>query len=183
MYENAQAVVLTGMPGAGKTTVAELVAANYGASARLSADALQGMIRNGAVWALGEPASEARRQVLLSLLNLGMLAKNFAMAGFNPIIDCVLVSLADYNLLCEHLSPVRVTLIVLAPSASVCSSRNDGREASERFDFLGFETLEEHLRKELSGVGHWIDSEAMTAAETASLVLRHATGGESDIDQ
>lgn len=69
------------MPGAGKSTVSRLLAANLPRAARIAADDLNAMVLAGAVWPLGQPAEEAARQVELSYRNLAALAKNFTDAG------------------------------------------------------------------------------------------------------
>jgi len=54
-------LIVTGMPGAAKSSVAARVAELLPRAACVSGDTVAGMIRGGRVWALGEPADEAAR--------------------------------------------------------------------------------------------------------------------------
>ncbi|HWM38037.1 MAG TPA: phosphotransferase, partial [Streptomyces sp.] len=83
-------LMVTGMPGAGKSTVTRLVTERLPRSARLDGDELNRMIVSGFVWALGEPADEAARQVELLHRNLCALATNFSDAGFTPVLDLMI---------------------------------------------------------------------------------------------
>ncbi|RZU13599.1 hypothetical protein EV645_4446 [Kribbella rubisoli] len=69
--------LVTGMPGAGKSTVTRLVAEQLPRSARLGGDEFNQLIVNGFVWALAEPADEAARQVELLHRNLCAPADRF----------------------------------------------------------------------------------------------------------
>ena len=82
-------LVISGVPGAGKSTVASLVADGLPRSAVTDADALARMVRSGWVGPIGEPADEARAQVMLRTRNACLLAGSFAEAGFFPVIDHV----------------------------------------------------------------------------------------------
>jgi adenylylsulfate kinase-like enzyme len=164
-------LLVTGMPGAGKSTVTRLVAEGLSRSARLDGDEVNGMIVNGFVWALGEPADEAARQVELLHRNLCALASNFADAGFTPLIDAMVPSRATLDFFVKLLEPHRVRLIVLAPGIDVCRYRNTIRDPKDRFDFDGYERLEVDMRRELGDAGWWLDSAELTPEETADRIL------------
>ena len=48
-------VIVTGMPGAGKTTITALVAGSLPRAAQVGGDAVNDMIRSGFVWFMGKP--------------------------------------------------------------------------------------------------------------------------------
>ncbi len=117
-------LLITGAPGAGKSTVSRLVAMALSRSALLNGDHVNRMIVSGRVWALGEPANEAARQVRLCNENHCGLAVNFADAGFTPVIDWIVPDRQQLDLYREALSPRRQLVVVLAPSIDVCQHRN-----------------------------------------------------------
>jgi adenylate kinase family enzyme len=65
----ADAWLITGIPGAGKTTVAWLLAERLERSVVIEGDLLQGWIASGRVWPGQEPAAEASRQIHLNMRN------------------------------------------------------------------------------------------------------------------
>ena len=162
------------MPGAGKSTVTRLVAERLPRSARLDGDAFNRMIVNGFVWALGEPADEAARQVELLHRNLCALSANFSDAGFTPAIDVMIPARKTLDSFLDQLAPRQVLLVVLAPGIEVCRYRNTIRDPHERFYFDGYEALEADMSRELGDAGWWFDTAALTSEQTADRIVGEA---------
>ena len=133
------------------------------------------MIVSGFVWALGEPADEAARQVELLHRNLCALANNFSDAGFTPLIDAMIPSRAKLDFFLDLLSARRVLLVVLAPGIDTCQYRNTIRHPRDRFDFDGYETLEAEMKRELGDVGWWFDTATQTPDQTADRIVGEAS--------
>ncbi|MFC7625713.1 AAA family ATPase [Microlunatus sp. GCM10028923] len=172
--EGAECLIVTGMPAAGKSTVTRLIAAGLDRSARLDGDDLVRMIINGGVWALGEPADEAARQVELCNRNLCTLARNFVGAGFTTVIDWVIPDRRQLDLFRELLDPVLTSFVVLAPGGDACRERNRHRDPQQRWEFTGYDELGASMRVELGDHGWWLDSAELTAADTASMIINEA---------
>ncbi|MFM9368429.1 AAA family ATPase [Streptomyces sp. Da 82-17] len=167
-------LIVTGMPGAGKSTVTRLVAERLPRSARLDGDFISRLVVSGRVGALGEPADEAARQVELCNRNLCTLANNFADAGFVPVIDWVVPDRKQLDFFVSLLPARNVLFVVLAPGVEACRYRNTLRDPRERFDFDGYEELDAAMKRELGDAGWWFDTAALTPEESADRVLREA---------
>jgi hypothetical protein len=163
-------LIITGPPGAGKSSVARLIAERLRRSALLDGDAINALIVSGFVWALGEPAEEAARQVRLLHANLCSLAANFADAAITPVIDAVLPDGDRLDFFLETLAPRPVLMVVLAPSADVCRRRNAGRPPETQFFFEGHEELMDRMREDFGTIGWWLDSSALSLEETVQRV-------------
>ncbi|WP_369386738.1 AAA family ATPase [Streptomyces sp. CG1] len=172
--ERPDCLIVTGMPGAGKSTVTRLITEQLPRSARLDGDFISRLVVGGRVGALGEPAEEAARQVELCNRNLCALANNFADAGFTPVIDWVIPDRAQLDFFVSLLPARRVLFVVLAPGSEVCRYRNTIRNPRERFDFDGYDALDAAMRRELGDVGWWFDTAALSPEETVEHIVREA---------
>jgi predicted kinase len=172
--EAPRCLLVTGMPGAGKSTVSKLVASALPRAARINGDDLDQMIVSGKVWALGHPADEAARQVELCTRNMVALANNFGAAGFSVVVDTLIPSRPRLDSFIQDVN-VPVDLVVLAPGIEACRHRNQHRAAEEQFDFDGYEALEADMRKAFGGTGWWFDTSRLSAEDTAERIVRDAS--------
>jgi len=167
-------LIVTGMPGAGKSTVTKLVADRLPRSARMDGYFISTLVVGGHVWALGEPADEAARQVELCNRNLCALANNFSDAGFTPVIDTVIPDRKQLDLFVSLLPARHVLFVVLSPGIEVCQYRNTIRDPQDRFDFDGYEALESEMKGEFGEAGWWFDTSALAPEQTADRIIHEA---------
>jgi predicted kinase len=170
----AACVIVSGMPAAGKSTVTELAARMLPRAARIKADDVNEMILGGRVWALGEPAAEAARQVELCDRNLCALAANFVDVGFTTFMDQIVVDRKQLDFIVGLLAPRPVRFVTLAPGVEACRHRNRHRSAEESWEFTGYPQLDADLRREFAGVGWWFDTSALTPEETAERIVHES---------
>ena len=82
-------VIVSGMPGAGKSTVTAHAAQLLPRAAQVKGDDVNQMILSGRVWFMGTPKDEALRQYELCKRNMCALANNFVDFGFTVFMDTV----------------------------------------------------------------------------------------------
>ncbi|MBV9545220.1 MAG: AAA family ATPase [Chloroflexi bacterium] len=166
-------VLVTGAPGAGKSTVTRRLAAALTRSAVLDGYVISRLIVSGHVWALGEPADEASRQGALCNDNLCALATNIANAGFTPLIDTVVPDRAQLDTYRQSLGD-RLRLVVLDPDIGTCVQRNAMRPASDQFFFDGYAELRASMQNGFHELGWWFDTSTLTIDETVKQLLEAA---------
>ena len=84
--------VVSGIQGAGKTSVARVLAERVPRSAHIEADVLQKMIVSGRRWPTRPQLDdEQAAQLRLRARNASLLADSFFEAGFTPIIDDIAI--------------------------------------------------------------------------------------------
>jgi predicted kinase len=167
-------VIVSGMPGAGKSTVSGLAASLMPRAAQVKGDDVNLMIRSGAVWFMGEPRDEALRQYELCRRNMCALADNFVDFGFTVFMDTVVQDRAMLDFLLALMSPRPTRLVVLAPGVEVCKQRNATRHPNEQFAFDHYHQLETDMQRELVDVGWWFDTSALTPEQTAEQLVDEA---------
>ena len=148
-------VVVSGIPGAGKSTIAAAMARHFERGVHLEADALQRFIVSGGLWPDGRPEAEAARQLRLRGRNAALLADSFFDAGFTVVIDDVVIGsrLAELR---GDLRSQPLYFVLLVPSLETLRERNAGRPDKDVFET--WKHLDAVMRSETERIGMWLDS-------------------------
>jgi predicted kinase len=162
-------MVISGLPGVGKSTTARLVAARVDRSAHIEADRLQQMIVTGGVWPDGSEAisEEASAQLALRLHNACLLARSFLDAGFTAIIDDIVIADRLVQLLAD-LDGLPVRYIMLAPPFEHVRQRwiDMGSPFADAWGWI-----DDEIRLRTKRTGLWIDTADLTPEQTADEIL------------
>ena len=165
-------LLISGVPGAGKTTVSNIVAASLPKAAVVHGDDVHDLVASGRVYPNEQPLDEADRQLLLRDRNIASLVENFADAGIFVIVDDTVVYRERLDRLVGMVHTRPIYVAVLAPPRETVHQRDAGR--AEKTVFSIWAHLDEVMRTEMDGVCLWLDSEAITPEETARAVLERA---------
>lgn len=167
-----EAFLVSGVPGAGKSTTSKALAERFPRAAHVEGDVLSfEFVVSGLAAPLGEGADrdEWSRQMVLRRRNMCMLADSYAEHGFVPILDDVVTSRSELDLHLQLLQARPLHLVVLAPRVEVAAARDAGREKQV---FEVWRHLDGELRANLEGAGLWIDTSAMSVEEAVDEILR-----------
>ena len=161
--------LITGMPGAGKSTVARVLAQRFARSAHVDIDMV---FHHFTVTGKAEPTSqdaEAAAQAMLAVRNAAAMARNYADAGFTCVLDGAVVERAHVMACARAVYPHRLHLVVLAPPVRVSDERDATRSGKTVAAF--FRHLHPLLHEQLVGLGLWLDTSQQTPGESVTAIL------------
>jgi chloramphenicol 3-O-phosphotransferase len=164
--------IVSGVSAAGKSTVASALADRFARSAHVEGDAIRQFVRQGRAEMTPAPSPEAFAQLRLRYGAAAAIADRYAAAGFTAVWDDVIVG----PLLAEAIELVTARprrLVVLAPRQDVVAAREAGR-AKSGYHAFDVEELDRTLREETPRLGLWLDTSALTIAETVEAILARA---------
>lgn len=161
--------LVTGIPGAGKTSVARALAERLDRSAVVEGDALRSwIVRGGVMPGGGVLDGEAERQYELAIRNMCLLARSYAEGGFVPFLDLVVVTRYHLEAFRGYLRGAQLRLVVLAPAPEVTLARDQVRGGKSGDAWLH---LDDAMRTELAGLGLWVDTSALDVEQTVDTIL------------
>jgi predicted kinase len=169
-------LILSGPPGAGKTTVARLIAGGPAPSVHLEADTFFHFIRTGYV----EPwKSESREQNETVMRIVAAAAAGYASAGYLTIVEGIFIP-------GWFLEPVRdvlrdggheVAYAVLRAPLSVCTARVQAREGDPPIDAGAVGQVWQSFAELGELEANVLDVEGLEPQEVSALVTRRLSEG------
>ena len=162
-------IVITGAMAAGKSTVADLLAIRLPRSVHIHGDMFRRMVVNGRADMTPNPSTDAIAQLNLRYDLAAMAADRYAEAGFDAIVQDVILGkdLADF--VKRIASPDRY-LVVLSPRVSALEWREEQRMKTGYVHFSP-DALDAVLQRETTQIGYWLDSSSQTPDETVEDIL------------
>ncbi len=164
--------LISGTPGAGKSTVARALARQYPKAIAIEVDALREWVVSGYASPLDSWTPETQLQFALAHQGAGAIARLYAEAGFAVVIDGVTTE-ADVAV---YRFPFPPRKVLLRPSLGVALQRNATRD-TKSFEPLILEPVTRRLFADLPDAcpteSGWLvlDSSADNAEETVATLL------------
>lgn len=165
-----QIFLITGTPGAGKTSVSEVLCRRLSPSAHLQVDFFRKLIKGG----YASPRNwntEVERQYTLARKNAAQTAKNIAKAGFTVVVDDIVRQkwVREWR---QYFKDFNLRLILLNPKLNMAKKRNLKRRVWTVGEGI-VENLHDLLKKENRQENGWqiIDNTHLSIEETVDMII------------
>lgn len=168
-----QAIVLiTGIQAAGKSTVAQLLAAQLPRSVHVRGDMFRRMVVNDRVDMSPEPSVEAWRQLRMRYRITAAVCDEYFQEGFTVVAQDVILG-QELPDLVKRIKHRPLLVVVLAPRPEAVIAREEGRSKGA-YDEWTVKMLDDGLRNDTPRIGLWLDTSDQTPEETVQEILSRA---------
>lgn len=163
-------IFITGVMAAGKSTVAQALAERLPKSVHLRGDLFRRMIVNGQAEMGFELSAEALAQLNLRYAIASTVAEMYLAGGFTVVYQDIIIgqTLAE---IAHNLQQHPLYVVVLCPSVTAVAMREAGRGKTGYHDEAAITDFDRVLREETPHIGLWLDTSALTVAESVNAIL------------
>lgn len=162
-------VLITGIMGAGKSTVAQLLAERLPRAAHVRGDAFRRMIVSGRAEMVPSANDEALAQLRLRHNLAAFVADGYAAAGFTAVYQDIVMG-EELGRIADRFRTRPLYAVVLAPPPEVALDRARLRSKASGYGEWTPEMLDDMLRAS-PRVGLWLDTSDQTPQETVDQLL------------
>jgi len=171
-FPSGSVVLITGIMGAGKSTIAQMLAERMPKAAHVRGDAFRRMIVSGRSEMAPSAEPEALGQLRLRYDLAALVADGYAAAGFTAVYQDIVLG-EDLARVPERIRARPLFVVVLEPRPDIVFRRAEQRAKPSGYGSWTVEALDELLRA-TPRVGLWLDTSDQTAEQTVDEICRRA---------
>jgi predicted kinase len=165
-------ILITGNMAAGKSSVAQALAERLPRSVHLRGDLFRRLIVNGQAQMDFELSPEAAQQLQLRYELSATVARRYVQAGFTVVYQDILIG-EGLGEAVARLRSLVLAVVVLCPHPEVIAMREAARGKTGYANAQAIYAFDQVLRQETPRLGYWLDSSALSLAETVDDILAH----------